>query len=29
MAILLAGSAALYFAALWVSGMKLRQFVTR
>ncbi len=29
MALMLAGSAAIYFVALWVSGVKLRQFVTR
>jgi len=29
MALLLAGSAALYFAALWAAGLKLRQFVMR
>ncbi|HWI83893.1 murein biosynthesis integral membrane protein MurJ, partial [Ramlibacter sp.] len=29
MAALLAGSAALYFVALWAAGVKLRQFVTR
>lgn len=29
MAAMLAGSATIYFAALWASGMKLRQFVTR
>jgi putative peptidoglycan lipid II flippase len=29
MALMLAGSAAIYFAALWMSGVKLRQFVTR
>ncbi len=29
MALMLIGSAVIYFAALWVSGVKLRQFVTR
>jgi hypothetical protein len=29
MAAVLAGSAAIYFVALWASGVKLRQFVTR
>ncbi len=29
MALMLSGSAAIYFVALWASGVKLRQFVTR
>jgi putative peptidoglycan lipid II flippase len=29
MAAMLAGSAAIYFVAIWVAGLKLRQFVTR
>jgi putative peptidoglycan lipid II flippase len=29
MALMLAGSAAIYFVALWAAGLKLRQFVTR
>ncbi|ROZ71224.1 murein biosynthesis integral membrane protein MurJ [Ramlibacter sp. WS9] len=29
MALMLAGSAAIYFVALWAAGVKLRQFVTR
>ena len=29
MGLMLAGSAAIYFVALWVGGLKLRQFVTR
>ncbi|MEO5670807.1 MAG: murein biosynthesis integral membrane protein MurJ [Ramlibacter sp.] len=29
MAVMLAGSAAIYFVAIWAAGLKLRQFVTR
>ena len=29
MAVMLVGSAAIYFVAIWAAGLKLRQFVTR